>query len=74
MQSANIRIIGKKRITTKKGDTLFKYSFVCEPFERDYEGSQAGEFWNDEEYYIDENYTAFLGYDRAGRYGVIGIA
>lgn len=74
MLKTNIRIVGRKKITTKKGDTLYKYSFLSEPFENDYEGTQAGEFWSPDEYDFGDNYTAFLGYDRVGRFGVIGIA
>lgn len=77
MKTTSIRIVGKKSFKSKKGNDLTIVYFISTPFEDGVEGSQAGFFFANDEYSIecevDENYTALLGYDRAGKYGVIGL-
>lgn len=77
MKTTTIRVVGKKSFKSKKGNDLTIVYFVSSPFEDAVEGSQAGFFFANDDYsadaLVDENYTALLGYDRAGKYGVIGL-
>ena len=77
MKTVSIRVVGKKSFKSKKGNDLTIIYFLSSPFEDGVEGSEAGFFFANDDYSaeaeIDENYTAFLGYDRSGKYGVIGL-
>lgn len=75
MKTINIQVVGKKDFTTKKGDKGVIVFYVCPPFQNGVEGNMAGFFFGDpaDSLEVDENYTALLGYDRAGKYGVIDI-
>lgn len=75
MKTIGIKCVGLKTFESKKGDKYTICYYISGPFEKGVEGNQAGFFFLNEdiELEVDENYTAILGYDRAGRYGVVGI-
>ena len=75
MKTCTIEVVGLKKFQSKKGDEYCIVYYISSAFEKGVEGSQAGYFFlnDDFEPEIDKNYTALLGYDRAGKFGVIGI-
>lgn len=75
MNTISMQVVGLNKFKSKKGNNVTIVYYVSEPFNKSIEGSFAGQFFynGDDPLVIGENYTAFVGYDRTGNYGVIGI-
>lgn len=77
MKTISVRVVGKKSFKSKKGNDLTIIYYLSSPYEDGVEGSQTGFFFANDDYsseaIVDENYTALLGYDRSGKYGVVGL-
>lgn len=74
MKTIEIKCVGSKPINRKDGSGVIylNYYIALDPIQQGVDGNEAGEFWG---VYLKpgDQYTALLGYNRSGRYGVVDI-
>lgn len=77
MRISEVKVVGKKSFTSKKGNVLRLVCYVSNSLDNSLEGMSAGQFFlsdSDPDVKVGESYQVFVGYDRSGKFGPVGLA